>query len=108
LKESNELIRISVRIVLIVLLLIGIGKLPYGYYEFLHIFVSFVCVYLFVTEIKKVKKVGIEYLYGGMIVLFNPLIPFELTKAGWMFFDAVSAIALVITIYYNLERRDFK
>jgi hypothetical protein len=99
------------RVSLIVFIFIGILNQPYGYYEFLRIFVSFISIFLTIEAFKRIKKTGFEYLYLGLSILFNPIFPIYLSKDVWILFDLVSVILLGISLavdkadYNNIKKK---
>ncbi|MDU2243571.1 MAG: DUF6804 family protein [Paenibacillus sp.] len=96
---------IGLRIITATLLLIGVGSLPYSYYEFLRIIVFACGIISAVIEFKKKKP--IKYLFWGyvsMSVLFNPLIPIYMNKINWIIFDVVVGIFLIFSVVLNVEK----
>lgn len=73
----------------IVMLIISQFDWPYGYYQILRVLVAFTA--LILTSIY--YEAGRErwYLYAGIAVLFNPLIPIHLERAAWAVLDFITA-----------------
>lgn len=91
-------INVLSRVSLIFLIFIGILKQPYGYYEFLRIFVFLNSIYLTVEAFKNIKKKGFEYLYLSLVILFNPIFPVYATKDIWVLVDIIAVIFLGISL----------
>ncbi len=72
-----------------ILLLIGILRLPYSYYEFLRIFVSISAVY-FAYKFNESKQQGWLIIFGMIALLFNPIAPVYLSKETWILIDIVA------------------
>lgn len=83
-----------------VLLVFGMFNLPYGFYDLLRDSVFWGSIYI----IYKIKDIKEEYiivfilLFGSSLILFNPVIKFELTKGVWFFIDI--AYALIYGLFY--------
>lgn len=61
---------------------IGLLPMPYGYYMLLRLFLCGVCVY-FITALPAVRD-GEKWVLGGLVVLYNPLVPVTLgSKLLW-------------------------
>lgn len=78
------------------LLLIGIAKLPYGYYQFLRIETTIVAAFFAYTAFTTAKAVGFwTLLFAAVAILFNPIIPIYLSKDAWMVIDGVVAVFIL-------------
>ncbi|WP_404333104.1 DUF6804 family protein [Mesobacillus maritimus] len=80
------------------LILLGILNQPYSYYEFLRVFVFIISIILTIQSFKKINKIGFEYLYLGIVILFNPIFPIYLSKDVWVIFDLITIILLGISL----------
>jgi len=76
------------RLIGIILLLIAIPELPYGYYTFLRIVITILSVYIIFVALGS-DRVGWSWIFGGVAILFNPLFPVYLTKEIWVVIDIV-------------------
>ena len=82
-----------------VLLLLGIPTgWPYGYYIILRWVVCIASIYIAYGFYKSVLK-GWVWVFGAIAVLFNPIIPFYLSKSFWVLIDFVAAILFFISAY---------
>ena len=90
---------IVVQIISGILLLIATGKNPYDYYIFLRysIFVAAIIDILIVIYIKKYIWI---LIFGIIVILFNPIIPINLSRGIWKPIDIISAIIMFASIYY--------
>lgn len=88
----------SIRIFGIILLLIGIAQLPYGYYIFLRLVITAIGIYM-IFVCSSANSYGWAWVFGIVAILFNPLIPIHLEKDVWIFFDIIVAILLIISIF---------
>ena len=75
--------------ILIILLLIALGDLSYGYYSFLRIFTFIISVYT-------LRKNNLStILFGGWIftaIIYNPIIKIHLEKENWILVNIISTI----------------
>jgi hypothetical protein len=86
------------RIIAIGLLVWAIDRHPYGYYKLLRFIICAVSAYgfYFSTEI---KKTGWAWIFGGIAILFNPIIQFHLGRQIWAFVDLGVATIFVISLF---------
>lgn len=89
--KTIDFISVVLDIINIVLLLIALGNLPYGYYIFLRhaVFIGMILeVIWLITYRKHIKYSQISLVACICIaVLFNPIEPIHLTKILWKFID---------------------
>lgn len=97
---TNQLIRFSTifRIISVVLLIVAIPELPYGYYVFLR---WVVCASSGFTAFvsSKLEKRFWMILYGLIAILFNPIVPIYLEKEIWVVIDIIIAIVIGISLF---------
>jgi len=86
------------RLIGVILLLIAIPELPYGYYTFLRIAITILSVYMIFVAMGS-NKVGWGWIFGGIAILFNPLFPVYLTKEIWVVIDIVVGLIFIISIF---------
>lgn len=86
-----------IKIILIILLLLAIGKMPYWYYQLIKIvlFVSFG--YLAFIEYKNNIKL-FPFLFLIFCVIFAPVLSFRLGRTGWNIVDIIAAGVLIYSI----------
>ena len=75
------------------LLLIAIIPLPYGYYTFLRLMVFGGGLFL-AYQLYEQRLHSWSVVMAVLAVLFNPLIPFYLSREAWLPIDLVSAFLL--------------
>jgi hypothetical protein len=90
--------KLGARISLIIFILLGVAKMPYGYYQFLRIYVCLLSLFLVIKAFQKGNKNGFEYLYLGLAILFNPILPIYLSKGIWVVFDIAAVILLGVSL----------
>jgi hypothetical protein len=86
------------RIIIVGLLVWALDKHPYGYYKLLRFLVCAVSAYgvYFSGEI---KKIGWVWIFGGIAILFNPIIPIHLGRDTWAIVDLGVALIFVISLF---------
>jgi hypothetical protein len=82
-------------IVAAVILFVGIGKHPYGYYEFLHWAVSASAFYAAYRSYRA-KHSAWVLIFSIIGVLFNPIIPFYLVQSTWQKWDLLAGAIFII------------
>lgn len=93
-----------IRVISIVLLLIAIADMPYGYYMFLRWIVCSGCAYSAFISAKLEKKFWLVSL-ALLAILFNPIAPIFLTKEIWVVIDILASVFLLISIFVLHERK---
>lgn len=73
----------------LILCLVAVMPLPYGFYTFLRIAVTIIAIVAALDFYK--NNEGIWIVFAGITVLFNPLIPIYLTREIWFFIDLITA-----------------
>lgn len=82
----------------IVMLLLAIPDLPYGYYTLLRWVVTASAIFLVYVAYQLGKKF---WLFSMVIIalLFNPIFPIHLDKGTWVIIDFAVAIFFLISIF---------
>jgi hypothetical protein len=87
----------TIKLLLVVLLLLCLLKMPYGYYQLVRIIATFLFAY-FAYKCYQSKKTLLTFLYFGLTILFQPLIKIALGRTLWNTIDIIVAIFLIVTI----------
>lgn len=85
-------------VISIVMLLVAIADLPYGYYTLLRWLVTAGAIFLVWTAYKS-KRTFWLFLMGIVAILFNPIAPIYLDKETWVMIDFIVAIIFLISIF---------
>lgn len=107
--KKQLVIEVVLSSILILVLLLCLFKMPYGYYQFVRI-VSFALFgYLAYVEWKR-KKIVLFLVFLVSCLLFNPFKTVALGREIWQIVDVVLSIILAINLFVNLfqERRKRK
>lgn len=87
----------SIKIVLIVLLLLCLFKMPYGFYQLVR-FLALVgfCIFSYKAYMQQ-KEVNV-FFYGALALLFQPFFKIALGKTFWNVIDVIVAVGLLLTL----------
>ena len=98
---NNKATHTTIFIIATVLFLIGLARMPYGYYTFLRLAVCAMAVYNAVLYVKSSRRVNPAVVVFGVLALFyNPIIPVWLGDKGiWTIVNAITAIIFLIPIF---------
>ncbi len=91
------------KVAAIVLLLLAMGKLPYGFYVVLRWVVCGVCAYSVISAMNAERK-GWAWVLGIIALLFNPLLPVRLGRETWPLVDLAAAALIAVSIF-TVDRR---
>jgi hypothetical protein len=91
---------VFIKIVLCILLLIGLLKMPYGYYQ-LERFIAMIGFALLASRAHEHNDNNEAIIYGGLALLFQPFIKIALGRQIWNVVDVIVAIGLVISILWK-------
>lgn len=82
-----------------VLLLLAIPPMwPYGFYILLR-WVVFIMAVLVAYGFHKANIQGWTWVFGAVALLFNPIIPFYLSKSTWVAIDLVASCLFFISAF---------
>lgn len=83
-------------IVPVVVLVVAVFPLPYGYYTFVRIVTCIACVTLAYAAYGPDHRSQIwTSLFIVIAIVFNPVIPVYLKKQVWMFIDGIAAAVIL-------------
>jgi hypothetical protein len=88
----------------IAVLLIAIGKMPYGFYTLTRVVICGVAVLLAFVSWREERSAAKAWsvAFGFIAVLFNPIVPIYLKRATWFYFDV--GIALIFAAHLAFVR----
>jgi hypothetical protein len=76
---------------------IGVLPMPYGYYNILRIVVCICAAFMAVRAIKTQNGQLVSWLFGGLALLYNPVLPVHLNeKPVWMIVNVLTAILFIV------------
>lgn len=77
-------------LIVAILLFVGVFSIQYDYYIILRWIVCFASVYTCIINMQ--RKQSLQFIPLGIAILFNPIIPFYMSKGVWVFFDIITGI----------------
>lgn len=83
--------------IIVVLLLLCLFHMPYGYFTFVRLATTIafsIMAYVFYSR----NSIKLSIVFGGLAVLFQPFIKIALGRGGWNFVDVAVAIFLIYVI----------
>lgn len=98
------MLNIVLKIGLIIVLLLCLLEMPYGYYQFVRVISFVVLGYIAYVEYQK-SKIAISILYFTGAILFNPLFKVALGKTIWQIIDIVVAGILFVTTIIDMKNK---
>lgn len=87
-----------VSIALVIILLLAVLNLPYGYYTLLRWVVTAGTIFLIWVAYKLEKRVFV-WIMTVIAILFNPIAPIYLAKETWVVIDFIIAITFIVSIF---------
>ena len=80
-----------------ILLLVGLGHHPYGYYTFLRWAVTIAAVVVAAVSWKSTSQ-WVTWPFVAIAVLFNPLAPVYMSRHSWRPIDVIAAVAFFVSL----------
>lgn len=93
------------KILAIIFLLWALTDNPYSYYQFLRWAILVVGAYSAYLAYDIGKKLW-TWIFGIIAVLFNPIIPFYLSRNTWQPIDFIVAIIFFVSLFQKNERKN--
>jgi hypothetical protein len=91
-------------ILVIAFSLLAFAPMSYGYYTFLRIVVSGASAYVAYQGFKTNKNpVFLWWVFSGLAILFNPIIPIKLSADEWEIFNFITAVLFGFLLYKLLK-----
>lgn len=84
-------------LIVAIMLLVAVAPMPYGYFQFLRWAVCGVAVFIAFKSYAW-KQPWAVWLFGAVAVMFNPILPIDLTREIWQPIDLASALLFSLSI----------
>ena len=101
LKPTNENI---IKLFLIILMLISLFRLTYGYYQLIRYIALVGFAILAYYEYER-KNVPMAIVYIGLVLLFQPVVKVPLGRQIWNIVDVVVAVWLVVSVFVQKQMK---
>lgn len=79
-------------------LFLGVFNLPYGYYQFLRVLVTFSTIYI-ILYLWNIQEKNYLIIYVFIFLLFNPFLPVNLNKFIWILIDIIVCVFYIVTAF---------
>ena len=93
----NRLNKVPI-VISIVMLLVAILPMPYGYYTLVRLVVCGTAIYL-TWFAKTINRQGWMWIMGFITLLFNPLIPIYLDRGTWSLVDLAVVVVFITSLF---------
>ena len=93
-------------IIVIVMLLLSLFPLPYGFYTLLRLVATGCSIYIAV-KVRKMKDSRLFFIMLFIALLFNPLIPIHFDRSLWAVIDLIVA-GIFVALFLAITRRRVK
>lgn len=100
-KSYNKILTLS----LVILLLLCLAPMPYGYFTFVRIVATIMFV-MKALEYYKANKEALTITFGALAILFQPLFKIALGRTMWNVIDVIVAILLVVLFVIEKKKTD--
>ena len=90
--------------VIVVLLLLCLADMPYGFYMLVRFSSAAVFAYLSYDYFRS-KKDGLGFIFAALILLFQPFFKLELGKAIWNIVDLAVAAGLILFLIKTYKKK---
>jgi len=94
-----------IKIALVLLSLICLFHLPYGYYQLIRYIALVGFAILAYYEYER-KNIPMAIVYIGLVLLFQPIAKVTLGRQVWNIVDVVVAVGLIVTIFLQKFNSD--
>jgi hypothetical protein len=101
LKPTTENI---IKLFLIILMLICLFRLPYGYYQLIRYIALVGFAILAYNEYER-KNVPMAIVYIGLVLLFQPIVKVPLGRQVWNIVDVVVAVGLGVSVFVQKQMK---
>jgi hypothetical protein len=91
-----------IKITLVVLLLLCLLRMPYGYYQFFRFAAIIGFAILAYYEYER-KNIPLVIVFVGLALLFQPLVKVPLGRQVWSIIDVIIAVGLIATLFIKKQ-----
>jgi len=94
-------LKIAIKFVLIIMIFIGLDRMPYSYYELLRLSIFVGSISLIIIDLFS-KYYYFLILYFITMLLFNPIDKVYFKRHDWQIIDKGTIILLVVTLIFDI------
>lgn len=98
----NNIIKIALSGILLSCLM----DMPYGYYQLVRFIAMIAFAFLSYSSYQEGNSSFLFIVYGGLALLFQPILKITLGREIWNIIDVIVAIGLVCSIFFSKRMND--
>ena len=87
-----------IKVILAALFFLCLFNMPYGYYQFVR-FLAMIGLAILAYKSYERQENVMTIVYGGLAILFQPLIKISLGSEIWNIVDVIVGLGLIVTIF---------
>lgn len=87
-----------IKLILSILLFLCLLDMPYGYYQLVRM-LALIAIAILAYKSYERQQIEIAIIYGGLAILFQPLIKISLGRELWNVVDVIVGIGLIVSIF---------
>jgi hypothetical protein len=96
----------AIKIVLVILCLLCLADMPYGFYQLVRFFALIGFGFLAFEAYKRSEQ-NTTFIYLALAILFQPIFKISLGRQVWNIVDVIVAIGLVLTLFISNKNKTF-
>lgn len=97
---------IIIKIIAAIFLIFALFTFPIDFYKIVRIVVMAASIYCAYNEYKKNGVITpMMWVFGIIVIVFNPILPFYLGKTLWKFTDAITFLIFSLSLYLEIKEK---
>ena len=96
--------KIVSKLLLAILLLLCLAPMPYGYYQLVRI-VAMVAFAIMAYQYYEKENVPMAITFGGLALLFQPIVKVALGRTLWNIVDVIVAVVLIVLAFSEFRKK---
>ena len=101
----NARVHPAVFFIPIAMLVIGLGAMPWGYYQLLRLVVAAACEWVAAVMFTG-KKEGAGFVFAALALAYNPFVPLRLGRGSWEVINVATIALLLAGFAINRKKSD--
>lgn len=95
----------KILLVSIILLLVALFQLPYGYYQFLRLFICGIAIFFAYKEYSIGRNINWIFItFTSIAIIYNPIFRIYLEREIWQWVNVFTAVALAIYLFLQKNK----
>jgi len=97
--------KIVSKLLLAILLLLCLAPMPYGYYQLVRV-VAMIAFAIMAYQYYEKENVPLAFTFGGLALLFQPIIKVALGRTLWNIVDVIVAVLIIVLAYSEFNKKE--